>query len=453
MKKSLLSLCLTALCIGFLSSRLGTADATPIYATRSAHACTTCHVEPVEWANPEMKKRKCSLDCAICHVSPTGGGLRTPSGQFYGREVLPRWGNRPSEHATSDDTADTAGYYSLFGGFGGWQAGDTPSEDVDDRYGNIDPDPTFRAGGDVRILTYAALKTQGVDAEKASVFPMQAELYLMGRPHKNIVLYGDMGLQSPRADTNILGLNLNFDEDSRDYLKYFRVRELFVKVDRLPYNGYVRAGRFNPGYGWRLSDHTAYIRRGMGFDQNRQVFGIEGGINPNYPYANASLFAQGLDAWPGDTGEKGWGLAFNGGLRQLGWQLGGSTQFLSSAVSGTELALGPQWSVNLNPVVILGELDFKQNFTHKRSTLAGYTEVNWLMTWGLTGSLKFEYIDPDLSLKDDHKNRIALGATFHPYSHIELQAEYRQTFTGGTVFLIQSQLTSHELLVMVHTWF
>ena len=131
--------------LGF-AVRYAPADARPIYAVRSVHACNTCHVEPVDWANPEVKKRKCSLDCAICHVSPTGGGLRTPSGLYYGREVLPRWGHRPSEHATSDDNAETEGYYSVFGGFGGWQAGDTPAQEVEDRYGNIEPNPKFRAG-------------------------------------------------------------------------------------------------------------------------------------------------------------------------------------------------------------------------------------------------------------------------------------------------------------------
>ena len=49
---------------------------------------------------PELKRdRSCSLDCSNCHVSPAGGGLRTPSGQFYGREELPTWGPRPSARA------------------------------------------------------------------------------------------------------------------------------------------------------------------------------------------------------------------------------------------------------------------------------------------------------------------------------------------------------------------
>ena len=443
---SILGACLMA---WLASTHWTPAAATPLYAVRSPNRCDTCHVEPVDWANPAVKDRKCSLDCTICHVSPTGGGLRTPSGQYYGREVLPRWGERPSIHATSDDNAESAGYYRFFGGFGGWQAGNTPSSEVEDRYGDIEPNPTFRGGGDIRIMTYIpANRINDKFDVDPSIFPMQASLYLMGRPHENVVLYGDMGLMASEGATNLLGLDLG----SVPPLDYLRVRELFVKVDNLPYNTYVRAGRFNPAYGWRIPDHTAYIRKPLGFDQDRQVFGIEGGINPNYPYANLGLFAQGLDAWPGDTGAKGWGLTANGGIRELGWHLGGSAQFLSTEL-GDSLTLGPQWALNFYPVAILGELDLRQDFTNNTTLLAGYSEVNWLMTWGLTGHIKFEYIDPDVTIRDDHQNRVAIGTNFHPWTQIDIQTEYRQTWSGGSVLLIGSELTGHEVLIIAHAWF
>ena len=420
------------------------ADATPIYSIRSANRCDTCHVEPVDWANPPMKDRLCTLDCMVCHVSPTGGGLRTPSGQFYGQEVLPRWGPRPSSHATSDDNASTQGYYRFFGGFSGWQAGGTPSTQVGDRYGNINPDPVFRAGGDVRLLSYIPIG----EGKNPSIFPMQAQLYMMGRPHKNVVVYGDLGLRSYQGPMNILGLDLG----SVPVADYLRVRELFVKVDRLPYNSYVRAGRFNPAYGWRVADHTSFVRRNLGFDQDRQVFGVEGGINPNYPYVNAALFYQGLDVWPGDSGDTGWGMTLNGGVRELGWQAGGSMQYLASA-SGNRLTMGPQWAWNLYPVVLMGEVDFQQNFTTQTSTLAGFTEANWLVSWGFSTHLKLDYIDPDLTQSEDHLNRVTVGANFHPWTFIDVQAQYRHTREGGTVLFIGSQDQGHDVLLMVHGWF
>ena len=44
---------------------------------------------------------------------------------------------------------------------------------------------------------------------------------------------------------------------------YFTVRELFVEYDRLPWNGYVRAGRITKPYGWRLADLAVYAAIGQ----------------------------------------------------------------------------------------------------------------------------------------------------------------------------------------------
>jgi hypothetical protein len=62
-------------------------------------------------------------------------------------------------------------------------------------------------------------------------------------------------------------------------------------------------------------------------------------------------------------------------------------------------------------------------------------------------------VAPNMSLKDDHLNRIAIGGNFHPWTRVDLMAEYRQTWTGGTVLLLKSELTEHEVLVMAHAWF
>ena len=145
-------------------------------------------------------------------------------------------------------------------------------------------------------------------------------------------------------------------------------------------------------------------------------------------------------------------------MRERGWHCGGSAQYLKTYDGNWDeisdvLTIGPQWAVNLYPVVVMGEIDFKQDFAANRSTLAGYTEVNWLATWGLSAYLKLEYIDPDLTINDDHLNRIGLGTNFHPWTHVDLNLEYRQTWSGGTALLYKAELSKHELLFIVHTWF
>src|SRR5688572_14044427 len=73
------------------------ANATPFYGVGSGHACDTCHIEPLGWKNPPVKDRKCTLDCIGCQVTPTGGGMRTVTGRFYGEQVLPMYGERPAD--------------------------------------------------------------------------------------------------------------------------------------------------------------------------------------------------------------------------------------------------------------------------------------------------------------------------------------------------------------------
>ena len=143
----------------------------PSYSVTAANACTTCHVEPVGWENPEKKAdRRCSLSCASCHVSPTGGGMRDPAGLFFGTQTLPGFG----QNAAYD--VDNGGGFRLGQGFSGWAPGSTPADSVEDRYGEIEADPTFRAGGDARFMGYFT------SDDDAAFFPMQGELYLFAAP-------------------------------------------------------------------------------------------------------------------------------------------------------------------------------------------------------------------------------------------------------------------------------
>ncbi len=421
------------------------AEATPIYAIQAANACDTCHIEPLGWANPEQSERFCTMDCNGCHVSPTGGGLRTPSGQFYGKEVLPMWGQRPSSFADPEKYLPKGfpkkGRYSLFEGFSGWWPGSTRMQDIPERYGDIDPNPTFSWGTDYRGAAYVPL-----DDQDAAIFPMQADLYLMGRPMPNLVLYSSAGLKGSR--NRGLGGSQGFLDDVGDLLA---VRELFVKVDRIPGNAYVRAGRFAPPFGWRLPDHTSFIRRDLGFDQNRQVFGVEGGYNPNYLFSNAAVFYQGLDGWPGDTGDEGVGASAIAGWRDLGWQVFGNLHLLDRSLKDArdEVAAGVGWGLNLYPLAVLGELDLRRQFLDGDlddvDAIFAYHELNVLVTRGLTAMLKYDYQDPNLTLKDDHIDRYTLGVQFEPYTYLQAMLQARLNFKA-------KESVNQEILFILHFW-
>src|SRR5262249_14736803 len=50
---------------------------------------------------------------------------------------------------------------------------------------------------------------------------------------------------------------------------------------RLPWDGYIKAGRFVPSYGWKFDDHTMYVRSEQNlFPPAFSDVGVEAGIAP-----------------------------------------------------------------------------------------------------------------------------------------------------------------------------
>ncbi len=416
----------------------GSARATPIYAARAGHACNTCHVEPVGWKNPPLRDRKCTLDCMGCHVSPTGGGLRTASGEYFGKETLPLLGDRPSRHASVADAATAAarGRFRLWEGFTGWVEGDRNVPEIADRYGPIAPNPRLKVGGDVRIAGYFP---QGDDAGEGGVFPMQTDLYVMGRPKPHLTLYGSVGLRPREPDEEV------------DWIDYFAARELFVQTDRHPYGFYARVGRFNKPHGWRTPDHTTFVRREEGFDQGSQAFGAEAGFSANYPYGNLAVYYQGFDAWPSEELPKGYGAAATGGVRWLSVQLGASAQFLDLLDGGHEYIVGPLWALNAYPVVYLGEIDFRSRLPEwsdqfTTNSVYAYHELHYSVGGGVALQLKYDWLDGNIRLAEDHRHRVTTGVEWNPYTRVQILLQSRWNY-------LASERTSHEIVTIAHLWF
>lgn len=426
--------------------------ATPLYAIRSAGACNTCHIEPTGWYNPpDEAGRKCTLDCTGCHISKTGGGLRTPTGDFYGYESLAMFGSHPSDgidpekYRDPDDSYSTKGRYRFWEGFSGWQSGKVPMETVKDRFGSgVDTDPTFKWGTDLRLFGYVPLGT----SEAPKVFPMQAELYGYVKPAKHFSAYGTIGIQGDRRDLIQKG----------EWNDRFAIRELWVQLDDFKNNAYVRAGRFTKPYGWRAPNHTLFQRAGLDYDQYAQVFGAEVGIAPNYPYANLAVFYQGVDKWPGEQQDKGYGAALTAGVRDLGWQLGGSAEILklteagvTNITTGTQTTAGPLYGINFFPFTLYGEADFRAfNASEGQGTdtvyqLFLFNELDFMPTRGLNIFATYEWQDVNLQVVDDHRQRYSLGTEWNIWKGLQATVQYRRLYQAST-FL------SNDILLMVHYW-
>ena len=360
------------------------AAATPLYAVRSARACDTCHVAPDGWTNPELGARKCTLDCQGCHVSPSGAGMRTVSGRYYGTRTLPMFLRVEDRTGTIQLAASQPSSLP--------SQAPVPAPGSAGRYGGLTPHPTFEVGGDLRLMLYGPL----AEHEDVAVFPMQADVYLAARPYNPDAL--NRGRLTALVNAGFRGAR---GEQFDAFHERAFVREWYLLYDDLPYQLYARAGRFLPAHGWRMDDHTPFIRQGQlilggPFDFERQVTGVEVGANPNYAFVRLSLF-NASDSWdrPLDASDGGWGGALHAGWRDLAWHASGSMIYGRKG-DADQVAWSVQWALNPEvwvpglPLVYLGELHLNHQLPHAgdgRTGTAALHELNYTPLQGLTAKV------------------------------------------------------------------
>lgn len=357
-----------------------------------------------------------------------------------------------------------------------------PAPGTAGRYGGIEPHPTLQFGGDLRMMAYVPVDgdSELAPAKTSSFFPMQADLYLAYRPYNPAAL--NEGRMTLLLNTGFLGSR---GEEFDGMGDRFFVREWFAMYHDLPYNTYVRAGRFLPAWGWRTDDHTPFVRQGQlilgqPFDHERQVTGVEFGINPNYFYAHVSLFnspdypmtVANFDEHGGDpfwTNDGYYGAALAAGWRDLAWQLGGGLIAGSrgligdpdESLQGNQVALSAEWSLNFD--VLLGELDLPliyfgqytvnaQSPETGRSTtgLAAMHEVDYLIVRGVNVMARYDWADSDIELKFDSRHRLQFGVDFHPYTYLEVNLRYRHNWTNTEQ---RFETGGDEIALILHGWY
>lgn len=392
----------------------GNAGATPLIAMQAAAKCDSCHVMPdrsdPKWveANYTLAARRCSAVCGSCHANPDGGMLRTAAGEYYGVKHLP-----------------------LIAGVGA---------PLEKGLSLIKDNPFLTFGGDFRFIDI--LYTDQQDKKSLFFFPMQGDIYLGSRLHANVSFLTQFGLQR--------GGNAE-------------VREVFGMVDRLPYNTYLKFGKFMPPFGHRLEDHTAYIRKELLVDQSNPVSygsGVEIGVNPLVFYGRFAYLNEDLrptdssgatsTVYSGVFGWQGLWLQLGGSFLQVNdnrtW---GFASGLPAETRGDRTAFGAYGSVNLWRLTWLFEYDFVKN------DLAGgggdfdefvsFNELNLLAYKGATLKIRYETLDPNRDVGDDESTRYTAGLELHPFAFTELDFQYRYSETP--------QQDYGQVLAMVHFWY
>jgi len=427
--------------------------------------------------------------------------MRNESGIYYGRHTLPLWSRLAADQlnmvgktksvpssqpmvpssqptgAASQPTSAPAASQPTSQPSAGSQPTSQPAGGADTanwpqtvpapgtaaRYAGIEPHPTFQIGGDLRLAVYSPLG--GQEGEETVFFPMQTDLYLAYRPYNPKKL--NIGRLTLLASVGARGHKEEIENP--EFRDQFIAREWYAMYHDLPYQMYVRAGRFLPAHGWKTDDHTGFVRQGQmilgrPFDHERQVTGVEFGLNPNYQYLHVSLFNM-ADEWdtPIDT-DLGYGAAVSGGYRDLGWQAGASLVYgARDAVGPTpkwdQTALSLQWAANLHyltrfiPLVYLGEYHVLRTAVDAGDTttgLAAFHELGYLVMQGLNMTVRYDWADANTDFKFDSRHRVNLGFEWYPVPFLEVIARYRHNWQHTDDRFSND---NDEILFMLHGWY
>jgi len=319
-------------------------------------------------------------NCSLCHTNPTGGGMRS----LYASQYLV-----PTELAIRP----------------------LGSEQLE----KIQPlvSESIALGCDIRTIHHLADGDR--PPPELNFFQMQGDLYVRFQVGDRLSAYMDRGQSS--------------------------TLEIFGLAYVLPWNGYLKFGRFTPAFGWKFDDHKQFTREGRSGDAFRDLFfdppansdvGIEVGCFPGRLAVVAAVIngALGQGGVPGaagapfdDNGELGNTLqvTYRLDVGPVGLALGGSW-WRNAEPGGQRTAGGPFWYLNFSRLTWLGEVDWSDLDPGNASRTALITshEVTWQLVRGLDLRAIYNFADPDLDRKTGFRVKTGggLDAVVTPFLNI-----------------------------------
>jgi hypothetical protein len=307
--------------------------------------------------------------CALCHVNPSGGGLRT----LYASQYLV-----PEEIA--------------------WAK---PGDEI---LSNIDPEISKNVvvGTDFRLIH----RYSDDETPQKNFFQMQGDIYVDFRMDESLSLYYDQGISS----------------------RY----ELFGLWEGLPLTGYVKLGRFVPAYGWKFDDHTMFVRSELGFfPPGNSDVGIEFGLSPQRFDVQFGLL-NGNRGGTSDNNEK-FATMFSGAWRfhagEVGaavgaagyWEDNETANYGTGGTFGYVLWRRLAWLYQVD-----WTLDDPQGVGHTTGFVAS-NELAYLVRKGFEVRATYDFFDPDFNVGSGAKSRWGGGVWVMPKAFLALEALYRAT--------------------------
>lgn len=334
-------------------------------------------------AYPQFQLSTGAERCTACHFSPAGGGLLND----YGRD----------------------------------EAGGTISRRGDGRFlhGLWEPPRWLQLGADLRGA--AAIRYRDRDRELLA-FPMQADAYVRA---------GGAGI----SVNVVAGLRGGARDPQPPLVERIVSREHYVMYEHGS-GAYVRAGRFFPVFGLRSQDHTAFVRRYLGFHTLEEPYGVAAGIHGDGWEAHASGFVPRPIELLG-AGPRASGAALYAERRFCDvFALAGQARIAVSSddrrIAGGVIA--KRW-IPSAALMVLAELDVQhQAFTGGagpgRLQLAGYAGASRFVARGVMLGAAYHRWQPDLMLRSA-RDAFEINAQYFPLAHVELHLLARASAEGN----------------------
>jgi len=365
----------------------------PLFPTKHGADCLACHDEkPLDLEGEvPLWKRDCSLHCNSCHVNPTGGGLRNRFARYYARNKGTTF-SLPFMEAIEDKRQKIERYIEV--------------------------------GGDLR---YASIEPEHGDKIK---FYMHREYYIAVHPLPHTTFYYQNGRYPEGFD---------------------RRRETFLLIRDLPFQSHGKIGRFIPPFGLRVPDHTAFVRDRLNLGHFDWVEGIEVGTNPLIPFLDAAVFNHmGNETF----GRNPKGFSINLGAKALymdyrmTFGLGGQYMRVDSDDRDTRImgfhGMFGLWRLSWN--FEWDQREIKERTPDIRiETRAAYSLLNIELYRGMDIFFQYDFLDPDLEIRDDHRHRYTFGVSLHPVEMLELELRWR-------INKEKPDAENDEIMFQIHLW-
>jgi hypothetical protein len=361
---------------------------------------------PALQAEPYIAVRE-GLKCDFCHVNKTGGGKRTTAFAATADHFL----RVPPVEPALDPAGLLGGRVSL--GANVRFSNRTLFQDEPDAEGKVPNDRFFR---DPEANDFVF--NEGVAYLEADLIPNLLTFYV-----------DESFTPGPAVSREVFGLLTGV----------------------LPWDIYLKAGRFFSPFGLRLQDDAAFTRSTTGFNFTNFSEGVELGLSKGPFFLSAAVVNSGSPAGQ-DTRKQ---VSANGYYLKT---LGGP---LRTVLVGGSAAHNPTTERNVYglhagtsfwKLTVLAEGTLIVAETTDQGSLkswASYVEANWLATDRLNVKVAYDYFDPDDGESEDQRQRFTLG----------LESFFNRYLQGRLLYRVSQDIPQNlsgnvnELMAEMHVFF